>query len=97
MRVPDDIGLYDIQTQLPGLTYPSSRGLEALAHLGPDNVQAILEEVRSIPPSQDHTLRFISHSTLPSSCCSNRPSHVIPLIFPSTRRVPLLVCVALCS
>lgn len=53
VHVPEDRGLYDIQTEVPSLTYPSSRGLEALAHLGPGGVEAILQEVLTL----ERTLR----------------------------------------
>ena len=45
IEVPGNVGLYDIQTELPRLTDPSSRGLEALADMGPEAVDAMLAEV----------------------------------------------------
>ena len=45
--VPGDIGLYDIQTTLPGLVSPTSAGLDALMEFGPDGIEAILQQARS--------------------------------------------------
>ena len=42
--VPGDIGLYDIQTTLPGLVSPTSAGLDALMEFGPDGIEAILRQ-----------------------------------------------------
>ena len=43
--VPSDVGLYDIQTTLPGLVGPTSAGLDALMEFGPDGIDAILQQV----------------------------------------------------
>jgi len=47
MPVPGDVGLYDIQTTLPGLVSPTSAGLDALMEFGPDGIEAILQQARS--------------------------------------------------
>ena len=64
--MPEDVGLYDIQTEMPALSQPSSRGLEALANIGPAGVDAILEEV---PPS-------LLSPALPR--CTHRPPPLRP-------------------
>ena len=46
MPVPGDVGLYDIQTTLPGLVSPTSAGLDALMEFGPDGIEAILQQAR---------------------------------------------------
>ncbi len=46
MPVPSDIGLYDIQTTLPGLVSPTSAGLDALMEFGPEGIEAVLQQAR---------------------------------------------------
>ena len=54
--IPGDIGMYDIQTTLPGLVSPTSAGLDALMEFGPAGIEAILEEVRGRFVSYNHSI-----------------------------------------
>ena len=53
MPIPGDVGMYDIQTTLPGLVSPTSAGLDALAEFGPGGIQALLEEVRLLAANME--------------------------------------------